>query len=257
MLQDTLGEPEWAELLTPVDRRGPTPLFWFYVRPCRKVNLGMGARLNCTAVTVPRTRTSTEGDLLTKPGTTTARVWWSDVEKGAWYGACQGGSDLSGERTRMLSEAMTALAAAGGTAVVQAASTDAWAGLRQRLARWLGRGNPQRENAELERLDQTAGELNIAGPAELERVRIRQGAAWQARIETLLESLDDTERAQALEQLSALLGQRIPQGGVSAGQDGQAVGGNVDIRADRGSVAAWSMGNVTLGNPPQPGPPQG
>ncbi|MFD0039956.1 hypothetical protein ACFVIZ_20260 [Streptomyces anulatus] len=152
---------------------------------------------------------------------------------------------------------MTALAAVGGTAVVQAVSTDAWTELRHRLGRWLGRGNSQRESAVLERLDQTAGELGAAGPAELERVRIRQEAAWQTRIETLLESLDDTERAQAVEQLSVLLGQRIAQGGVSASQGGQAVGGNVDIRAGHGSAAAWNMGSVTLGNPPQPGPPQG
>ncbi|MES4888672.1 hypothetical protein [Streptomyces sp. NPDC096012] len=154
----------------------------------------------------------------------------------------------------MLSEAMTALAAVGGTTVVQAASTDAWAGLRQQLGRWLGRGDPQRENAELARLDQTAGELNTAVPAELERMRIRQEAAWQVRIETLLESLDDTERAQAAEQLSALLGQCTAHRGVSAGQGGTAVGGNVDIRADHSSAAALNMGSVTLGNPPQPGP---
>lgn len=42
-------------------------------------------------------------------------------------------------------------------------------------------------------------------------------------------------------------------GGHSAGDGGQAVGGNVDIRADHGSVAAWSTGNVAMGNPPQPG----
>ncbi|MFE9727943.1 hypothetical protein ACFYQ5_31375 [Streptomyces sp. NPDC005794] len=54
---------------------------------------------------------------------------------------------------------MTALAAAGGTAVVEAASTDAWAGLRQQLSRWFGRGNTQCESAELEHLDRTAGEL--------------------------------------------------------------------------------------------------
>ncbi|MGP3991515.1 hypothetical protein [Streptomyces sp. 3N207] len=155
----------------------------------------------------------------------------------------------------MLSEAMAALAAAGGTAVVQAAGTDAWTGFRQRVARWLGRGNPQRENDELERLDRTAGDLESVGPAELERVRIRQEAAWQARIEALLESLDGSERDQAAEQLNALLEQCIPQGGVSASQGGQVVGGNVDISADRGSVAAWNMGNVTPGNPPQPGPP--
>ncbi|MEU0603763.1 hypothetical protein ABZ484_36905 [Streptomyces sp. NPDC006393] len=157
----------------------------------------------------------------------------------------------------MLSEAMTALAAAGGTAVVQAAGTDAWTGLRRRLARLLGQGNPQRENAELERLDQTAGELETAGPTELERVRILQEARWRVRIETLLESLDDTGRAEAAEQLGGLLGPRIPEGGVSVSRGGQAVGGNVDIRADRASAAAWNMGNVYLGNPPQPGPPQG
>ncbi|MGD6742993.1 hypothetical protein ACOKM3_14245 [Streptomyces sp. BH106] len=157
---------------------------------------------------------------------------------------------------------MAALAAAGGTAVVQAAGTDAWTGFRQRTALWFSRGIPQRENAELERLDRTADGLESAGPAELEQVRIRQQAAWQARIEVFLESLDGTERDQAAEQLNALLEQCIPQGGVSAGQGGQAVGGNVDIRADHGAVAAWSIRDVTLGtgsdeNPPPPGAPQG
>ncbi|MFB7598990.1 hypothetical protein [Streptomyces sp. NPDC056160] len=33
MLQDVLGEPEWAALLTPADRRGLTALFWSSVRP--------------------------------------------------------------------------------------------------------------------------------------------------------------------------------------------------------------------------------
>ena len=28
MLQDVLAEPEWADVLTPEDRRGLTPLFW-------------------------------------------------------------------------------------------------------------------------------------------------------------------------------------------------------------------------------------
>ncbi|MFC9636457.1 hypothetical protein ACFTY8_46605 [Streptomyces mirabilis] len=46
-------------------------------------------------------------------------------------------------------------------------------------------------------------------------------------------------------------------GGVSAGDGGQAVGGNVDIRADNGSFAAWNMGGVSLANPQQPGPSQG
>lgn len=43
MFQDFLGEPEWADLLTPADRRGLTPLFWSHVRPYGEVNLDMGA----------------------------------------------------------------------------------------------------------------------------------------------------------------------------------------------------------------------
>ncbi|MEU2468283.1 Tn3 family transposase [Streptomyces sp. NPDC012842] len=37
MLQDVLGEPEWADLLTPADRRGLTPPFWSHVRPYGEV----------------------------------------------------------------------------------------------------------------------------------------------------------------------------------------------------------------------------
>ncbi|MFE5667075.1 Tn3 family transposase [Streptomyces niveus] len=58
MLQDILGEPEWAELLTPADRRGLTSLFWSHVRPYGEVTLNMAARLSLTAVTVPSPRTA-------------------------------------------------------------------------------------------------------------------------------------------------------------------------------------------------------
>ncbi|MFF9566884.1 Tn3 family transposase [Streptomyces sp. NPDC014685] len=58
MLQDILGEPEWAELLTPADRRGLTPLFWSHVRPYEEVDLDMDTRLSLTAVTVPGPRTA-------------------------------------------------------------------------------------------------------------------------------------------------------------------------------------------------------
>ncbi|MFB4197278.1 Tn3 family transposase [Streptomyces carpaticus] len=56
MLQDILGESEWAGLLTPADRRGLTPLFWSHVRPYGEVNLDMDTRLNLTAATVPGPR---------------------------------------------------------------------------------------------------------------------------------------------------------------------------------------------------------
>ncbi|MFG1687644.1 hypothetical protein ACGFNP_46320 [Nonomuraea sp. NPDC049269] len=46
MLQDVLAEPEWSALLTPVDRRGLTPLFWLHIRPYGEVRLDLSARLS-------------------------------------------------------------------------------------------------------------------------------------------------------------------------------------------------------------------
>ncbi|MGW3449863.1 hypothetical protein [Streptomyces sp. NPDC001076] len=159
----------------------------------------------------------------------------------------------------MLPEEMTVLAAAGGTAVVQAASTDAWAGFRQQVARWIGRGDQERTSTELERLDRTAGELEAAaasGSAESERACLRHEAGWQARIEALLEDLADTERAQAAEELQGLLTQY--QGTVSAGQGGLAVGGDTNVSAEGNSIAAGVInGGAHISPPPTPDPSQG
>ena len=78
----------------------------------------------------------------------------------------------------VLAEALTALAAAAGTAVVQAAGTDAWTGFRSEVARWFGGRDALREESALERLDQAAAALKAAGPGEAERVRARQEAVW-------------------------------------------------------------------------------
>lgn len=118
----------------------------------------------------------------------------------------------------MLPEALTALAAAGGAAVVQAAGSDAWEGLRGRLARWLGRGDTTRERGELERLDRSAAELDAADTDTADRVRARQEAVWQTRIETMLEDLDDGEqRVQAAAQLRQLLAAAAPAPAGEAG----------------------------------------
>ncbi|UQA96641.1 hypothetical protein [Streptomyces halobius] len=158
----------------------------------------------------------------------------------------------------MLEEALAALAAAGGAAVVQAAGTEAWTGLRQAVARWFGQGDEQRERAELERLDQAAGELEAAEERGAEQVRIRQEAAWQARFEGLLEGLDGTERVRACEELRDLLAQYTPDGGVSAGDGGLAAGGYVDIYAEGGSIAGGVIhGGARISHPPAPDPSQG
>jgi hypothetical protein len=156
----------------------------------------------------------------------------------------------------MLEQALTALAAAAGAAVVRAAGTDAWTGLRTAVARWFGRGDGQRERAELERLTRTAGELQSAEPTQAEALRIRQETAWQTRIESLLEGLDDDERAQAAEELRALLTQHAQQGGPSADRGGVAVSG--DIRAEKGAIAAGVIhGGAHIGHPQPPDPSQG
>ncbi|CAO5234475.1 transposase [Frankia sp. AgKG'84/4] len=62
MLQDILGEQEWAALLTPADRRGLTPLFWSHVRPYGEVSLDMGA-----ASTSPRPPYRAPGPRATRP----------------------------------------------------------------------------------------------------------------------------------------------------------------------------------------------
>ncbi|MGW7095493.1 hypothetical protein [Streptomyces sp. NPDC054874] len=162
------------------------------------------------------------------------------------------------KRTRgrqMLAEGLTALAAVGGTAVVQAAGTSAWQGLRQVVARWFGREDEERVGIEL---DRSAHALTTASEAEAEVVRRAVQAAWQARFEAALARLAEHERGPAGEALRALLDAHVPAraDAASVTGDGFAVGGDVQIRADHGSVAALSMGDVSLGNPPQPGPPQ-
>ena len=156
----------------------------------------------------------------------------------------------------MLAEVMTALAAAGGTAVVQAAGTSAWQGLRQAVARWFARGDEERERVALERLDRSANALTAVSDGEVERVRIAQQAAWQALFEAALEDLREGERQQAAEALRVLLDVHAAQA-ASAGDGGVAVSGRVVIHADHGSAAGVLMGDVTLNHPSPPGLYQG
>ncbi|MEW2518997.1 hypothetical protein [Actinacidiphila alni] len=68
----------------------------------------------------------------------------------------------------------------------------------------------------------------------------------------LVDALD--EAAEQRPELAASLREALsafPAAPVASG-DGIAVGGDVDIRADRGSAAALRIGDVTLGPPPEP-----
>lgn len=101
----------------------------------------------------------------------------------------------------MLAETFAALAQAGGAAVVQAVGTDMWMAFRRQTAGLFGRGNTQREQTELERLDRTASALEAADENEI----LRQETSWRTRFEMLLENLDDPEREQATNELRALI----------------------------------------------------
>ncbi|MFJ5139761.1 hypothetical protein [Streptomyces sp. NPDC088707] len=112
----------------------------------------------------------------------------------------------------MLVEGLIAVAAAGGGAIVQAAATDAWAGMRSGVARILGRGDTGREQAELERLDQTRAELESAGDGTgSERVQTVLVTRWQTRLEMLLEQLPEGEQQQVVAELQALIEQARSQ----------------------------------------------
>jgi hypothetical protein len=116
----------------------------------------------------------------------------------------------------LLGETIAALAQAGGAAVVQAVGTDVWVAFRRRAAGLFGRGNAQREQDELERLDRTASALGAAGDEEV----LRQETSWGARFEMLLEGLDDPEREQVATELRALVAhveQTQPRGDAVSG----------------------------------------
>jgi hypothetical protein len=148
----------------------------------------------------------------------------------------------------VLAEALEALAAAGGTAVVQAAGTDAWAGFRTQVAKWFGRGNARREQVVLERLDRAAAALEAAELGKAERARADEEAAWRSRFETVLESLDTEEQQRAADELGNLLAGFAGVRAAAVGQDAVAVAGDVDIHAETRGLAAWRMGNVQIGH---------
>ncbi|MBD0419418.1 hypothetical protein H0H10_09635 [Streptomyces sp. TRM S81-3] len=116
----------------------------------------------------------------------------------------------------MLLEALSALAAAAGGALVQAMATDAWQDCRERAARLLGRGDPQEEARQEARLERAREELTAAGDDDTEQAAARQEAAWRTRFEDLLE--DAPERAEQLRELVAFVQDRLPAGGVAAAQ---------------------------------------
>jgi hypothetical protein len=152
-----------------------------------------------------------------------------------------------------LAEALVALAALAGNTVVTAAVTDAWESARKGLARLLGRGDPGKTRLAEERLAETRDRLTQATGEDAEQTRAALEAQWVTRIRDLLEEDPGVEA-----ELSALVQQiraQLPAGTVSAADHAVAAGRDVNIRADRGGIAAGVIhGNVAPPGPTHPGP---
>jgi hypothetical protein len=143
----------------------------------------------------------------------------------------------------MLTEALTALASAGGTALVTAMVTDGWEGARARFARLLGRGDAAQAEAVAGRLEQSRAALVQVPASDLERVRAEQEVVWRTRLEDLLEQDPGVEH-----ELRALIAE--VQAARSAGPVEQHVAAFDQAQQ---AVQGHGVQNVTFGGEGGPG----
>jgi hypothetical protein len=145
----------------------------------------------------------------------------------------------------MLTEALTALASAGGTALVTAMVTDSWEGAKARFARLFGRGDGSRAEAAAGRLEQSRAALaRLSGP-DLERARTEQEIVWRTRLGDLLEHDPAAE-----EELRALVAEVQAQVAGSAGPVEQHVAAFGQAQQ---AVQGHGVQNVTFGGQGGPG----
>jgi hypothetical protein len=148
--------------------------------------------------------------------------------------------------------ALMALAALAGNTVVTAAVTDAWEAARSGFARLLGRGDPDKTKLAEQRLEETHEQLTEAKGADLEQLRTALETQWTTRLADLLQ--EDPGVEADLRTLVEEIRAQLPTEVVSATDRSVAAGRDVNVRADRGGVAAGVIqGNVTPG-PTKPGP---
>ena len=140
---------------------------------------------------------------------------------------------------------MLDLAVMAATALVQAMVTDGWEGVRHRVARLFGRGQP--DVAIERRLDATRDQLTVAAPGDLEKAKAALAAQWETRFADLLADHPDAET-----ELAALV--KDIRAAVTAADHSVAAGADVTATAKSGGVAANVLhGDVHTG-PTRPGP---
>jgi hypothetical protein len=164
-----------------------------------------------------------------------------------------GGQEARHEGEIMSIETITALAAAGGAAIVQAAGTDTWNTVRTALSRLLSHGDTAGESAELERLDHTCTLLRQAVADDVTG-RARLEGAWQARLETFLSGLDDHARTAAAQRLTDIIELAVTARGPVTHPKTVSAGGDISIRADHGVAGAVINveGGMNIGTPLAP-----
>jgi hypothetical protein len=146
----------------------------------------------------------------------------------------------------MLTEALTALASTGSTALVTAMVTDSWEGVRAHCARLFGQGDVKQTEAAAGRLEQSRAVLaGLSGPG-MEKARAEQEIIWRTRLGDLLE-LDpaaETELRALVAEVQALVvgsAGRVEQHAAAFDQAQQALQGhgvqNVTFGGQGGSSA--------------------
>jgi hypothetical protein len=139
---------------------------------------------------------------------------------------------------------VVARAARAAAALVQAMVTDGWEGVRHKVARIFGRGQP---DAAIERrLDAAKEQLTAAPPGDAETVRAALAAQWETRFSDLLADHPDVGP-----DLAALVKEIKPT--VTASDHGVAAGGNVTATAQGGGVAANVIHGDVHQGPTKPG----
>ncbi|MFI8520019.1 hypothetical protein ACIGEZ_19615 [Streptomyces sp. NPDC085481] len=110
---------------------------------------------------------------------------------------------------------LAALASSAATALVAAWTTDAWAGVRQRVIRLLGRGDDARAAAAAAELDAGHADVVAAGAAGDVARRAEVERVWSDRLGRLV-----VEESAAVDELRVVLGvlrQAVVASGSSAG----------------------------------------
>ncbi|MFP3990596.1 hypothetical protein U9R90_24650 [Streptomyces sp. E11-3] len=100
---------------------------------------------------------------------------------------------------------LTALAAAGATALVQQMATDGWAQARRRMAAYFSRGRAEDEETVVGELEEARADLVAARDADDEEAAADVTAAWRSRIRRALRA-----DPAAAEELRALLDELAP-----------------------------------------------